>query len=227
MKEVSVYGAGLAGCEAAYQIARRNVPVVLYEMKPSKKSPAHRSDDFAELVCSNSLRSKQIFNAVGLLKEEMRRLGSLIMKAADASSVEAGASLAVDRNAFSKYVTDVVRNHPKIRVVEKEVLSLAEDGIQIVATGPLTSEGFSAYLGDYLGLPYLSFFDASSPIVDAETIDFSKVYALSRYGKGEAAYLNCPFSKEKYPVADGFGDTRSGQKYKRKHLFKELIFWLQ
>lgn len=198
MSEITVVGAGLAGCEAAYQAAKRGVKVKLYEMKPKKKSPAHTSDLFAELVCSNSLRSAQIFNAVGLLKEELRRLDSLIMKAADANRVEAGASLAVDRAAFSSYITDAIRSHPNIEVIEEEITSFDTDGIRIIATGPLTSEGLSAYLRNFLSLPYLSFFDASAPIVDAATIDTEKVYALSRYGKGEASYLNCPFTKEEY-----------------------------
>jgi len=203
MNEVFVYGAGLAGCEAAYQLAERGVRVRLFEMKPNKKSPAHTSDLFAELVCSNSLRSAQIFNAVGLLKEEMRRLGSLILTAADTTRVEAGASLAVDRGAFSAYITDAIRNHPLIEVEEKEIVSFdTKDAsrIQVIATGPLTSPALSDFLGDFLGLPYLSFFDASAPIVDAQSIDFDKVYALSRYNKGEASYLNCPFTKEEYEI---------------------------
>ncbi|MBE6564010.1 MAG: methylenetetrahydrofolate--tRNA-(uracil(54)-C(5))-methyltransferase (FADH(2)-oxidizing) TrmFO [Ruminococcaceae bacterium] len=203
MNEIFVYGAGLAGCEAAYQIAQRGLKVRLFEMKPQKKSPAHTSDLFAELVCSNSLRSAQIFNAVGLLKEEMRRLDSLILKAADATRVEAGASLAVDRTAFSGYITDAVRSHPNIVVEEKEITSFdTKDSsrIQVIATGPLTSPALSEYLGSFLGHPYLSFFDASAPIVDAQSIDHDRVYALSRYGKGEASYLNCPFSKEEYEI---------------------------
>ncbi len=203
MNEIFVYGAGLAGCEAAYQIAQRGLKVRLFEMKPQKKSPAHTSDLFAELVCSNSLRSAQIFNAVGLLKEEMRRLDSLILKAADATRVEAGASLAVDRTAFSGYITDAVRSHPNIVVEEKEITSFdTKDSsrIQVIATGPLTSSALSEYLGSFLGHPYLSFFDASAPIVDAQSIDHDRVYALSRYGKGEASYLNCPFSKEEYEI---------------------------
>lgn len=195
---VNVYGAGLAGSEAAWQLARRGVKVRLYEMKPSKYTPAHHSPNFAELVCSNSLRSSQLTNAVGLLKEELRRLGSLIIEAADATSVPAGAALAVDRNTFSDYVTSKLRSHENIEIVEREVTSLDEDGITVVATGPLTSDSFSEYLRGYLGCEYLSFFDAAAPIVDAATIDMDKAFYASRYGKGEASYINCPFTKEEY-----------------------------
>ena len=198
---VTVIGAGLAGCEAAYQAAERGVQVTLLEMKPRKFTPAHKTPLFSELVCSNSLRSDALSNAVGLLKEEMRRLGSLLMKAADLCRVEAGSCLAVDRTRFSEYITNAVKNHPNIRVEEREILSLdGIDGTVIVATGPLTSEPFSEYLKGFLGTESLSFFDASAPIVDAETIDKNKVYALSRYGKGIPSYLNCPMDKNEYEV---------------------------
>lgn len=195
--KVRVIGAGLAGCEAAYQLSRRGVKVALCEMKPNKYTPAHVSPSFAELVCSNSLRSDALTNAVGLLKEEMRRLGSLIMKAADSTRVEAGSALAVDRVKFSEYITQAIKSDPNIEVISGEATSLGE-GITVVATGPLTSDAFSEYLGKYLGESYLSFFDASSPIVDAQTLDMSKIYARSRYDKGEASYLNCPMTKEEY-----------------------------
>ena len=197
-KTVQVIGAGLAGAEAAWQIASQGVKVSLYEMKPHKRTPAHRSDGFAELVCSNSLRSSQLSNAVGLLKEEMRRLDSLIMRAADATAVPAGAALAVDRTAFSDYVTAALREHPLIEVYEEERTELDPDAITVVATGPLTSEGLSAHIQSILGEQYLAFYDAAAPIVDASTIDTSIAYLASRYGKGEACYYNCPMNKEQY-----------------------------
>ena len=197
-EKINVFGGGLAGCEAAYQAAKRGVKVDLWEMKPTKKTPAHTSDNLAELVCSNSLRSNCITNAVGLLKEELKEMGSLIMEAAYATQVEAGSALAVDRHKFSEYVTQRIRNHPLINVIEKEVTSIPEDEISIVATGPLTSETFSQYLENYLGKFHLSFFDASAPIVDRSTLDMNKIYAASRYGKGEASYLNCPMTQEEY-----------------------------
>ena len=196
--KINIFGAGLAGCEAAYQAAKRGVYVDLYEMKPTKKTSAHTSEYFAELVCSNSLRSNVLTNAVGLLKEELNTMDSLIMKAAYATQVEAGSALAVDRHKFSQYVTDYIKNNPYINVIEKEVTSIPEDEICIIATGPLTSDTFSSYLENYIGKDHLSFFDASAPIVDVSTLDMSKIYAASRYGKGEASYLNCPMTKEEY-----------------------------
>ncbi|MBR6644319.1 MAG: methylenetetrahydrofolate--tRNA-(uracil(54)-C(5))-methyltransferase (FADH(2)-oxidizing) TrmFO [Clostridia bacterium] len=193
---VNVIGAGLAGCEAAYQIAKRGVKVRLYEMKPEKKSPAHKSDMFAELVCSNSLRSHQIFNAVGLLKEEMRRLDSLIMRAADATSVPAGASLAVDRDKFSRYITDEIKNNENIEVISQEITEIP-DGVTVVATGPLTSDALSEKIKDLAG-EGLHFFDAAAPIVSAESIDRDITFEQSRYDKGEAAYINCPMTREEY-----------------------------
>ncbi len=199
-KHVTVIGAGLAGCEAAWQIAKRGIAVTLYEMKPQKLTPAHKSPFFSELVCSNSLRSDALTNAVGLLKEEMRRLGSLIMESADKNRVEAGSSLAVDREKFSSYITEKIKTHPLIEVKETEIASLDSlDGSPVViATGPLTSDVFSNYLKNYLGEESLSFFDASAPIVDASTLDTEKIYALSRYGKGLPSYLNCPMDKAEY-----------------------------
>ncbi len=196
--KIKVFGAGLAGCEAAWQAARAGVAVDLYEMKPIRYSPAHHYSGFAELVCSNSLRSRQLSNAVGLLKAELSLLGSLIMQTAYESEVPAGAALAVDRYRFSDTITEAIRNHPLITVHEEEITELPEDGIIVVATGPLTSEKFSDYLTAYLGGEQLHFFDAAAPIVDAATIDREKVYAASRYGKGDPCYLNCPMSKEEY-----------------------------
>ena len=195
---VSVFGAGLAGSEAAWQLAKRGVRVRLYEMKPTKFTPAHHSAGFAELVCSNSLRSAQLSNAVGLLKEELRRLGSLIMEAADASAVPAGSALAVDRELFSAYVTEKIRNHPLIEVIEEEKTSVEDGAVTIIATGPLTSDPLADYLTNELGCGNLHFFDAAAPIVDASTIDYGKAFLASRYGKGEACYLNCPMTKEEY-----------------------------
>ena len=183
---VKVIGAGLAGCEAAYQLASRGVPVHLYEMKPEKKSPAHSYEGFAELVCSNSLRSDRLANGAGLLKEEMRRVGSLIMQAAEACRVPAGGALAVDRYAFSDYITNYVRNHPLITVTEQEVTSLEQDGsITIVATGPLTSDLLSQTISrEISGGEGLHFFDAAAPIVLGESIDMSKAFWGSRYDRG-------------------------------------------
>ena len=175
---VNIIGGGLAGCEAAYQLSKRGVSVRLFDMKPAKKTDAHVSNDLCELVCSNSLRSDRLSNAVGLLKEEMRLLGSLIMKAADASSVPAGAALAVDRVKFATYITETVKNHPNIKVIEKEVTSLPDDdGITVVASGPLTSDALASEISEFFGNKGLSFFDAAAPIVDAASIDKSIVFA--------------------------------------------------
>ncbi|WP_442600955.1 FADH(2)-oxidizing methylenetetrahydrofolate--tRNA-(uracil(54)-C(5))-methyltransferase TrmFO [Paenibacillus sp. KN14-4R] len=200
MKEntrVTVIGAGLAGSEAAYQIASRGVPVTLYEMRPVKKTPAHISDQFAELVCSNSLRSNGLGNAVGVMKEEMRILDSLIMRCADKHAVPAGGALAVDRDGFSGEITSTLRNHPLIEVKNEELESLPE-GIVVVATGPLTSPSLSAHLQQLMGKEYLYFYDAAAPIVEKDSIDMNKVYLASRYDKGEAAYLNCPMTEEEF-----------------------------
>ena len=195
---INVFGAGLAGCEAAYQAAQMGVRVNLYEMKPVKQTPAHKSDNFCELVCSNSLRSNQLSNAIGLLKKELSLMNSLVMEAAYNCQVSAGSALAVDRERFSKYVTDKIRSHPLITVYEQEVTSIPEDEITVVATGPLTSEPFSDYLNDYLCGRSLHFFDAAAPIIEAESIDMSKAFLASRYGKGEACYINCPMTREEY-----------------------------
>lgn len=194
---VTVIGAGLAGCEAAWQLAERGVPVRLCEMKPGKRTPAHHADDFAELVCSNSLRSDELTNAAGLLKEELRRLGSLILASADATRVEAGGALAVDREAFARTVTEKIRTHPSITVLPGEVTDLPE-GRVIVATGPLTSDALSEAIHRRVGGEFLHFFDAAAPIVTAESVDMGSAYAASRYGKGTADYINCPFTREEY-----------------------------
>jgi methylenetetrahydrofolate--tRNA-(uracil-5-)-methyltransferase len=197
MSEINIIGAGLAGAEAAWQAACRGVKVKLYEMKPQKYTPAHSYKGFAELVCSNSLRSNQIYNAVGLLKEELHRLGSLIMEAAYKCEVPAGGALAVDRYAFSDYITEKIKTHPNIEVIECEVTEIPE-GITVIATGPLTSDALSESIGKLIGRDYLHFFDAAAPIVDASSIDMSRAFVASRYDKGEAAYINCPFTKEEY-----------------------------
>ena len=200
-KKVNVIGAGLAGCECAYQLARRGVPVRLYEMKPGKKTPAHVSGLFAELVCSNSLRSDRICNAAGLLKEEMRLLGSLIMQAADATRVAAGGALAVDRNAFSEYITREIRQNDLIEIVPAEVsdLSIFQDEFVGVASGPLTSDVLSDAIMEATGEEYLHFFDAAAPIVSAESIDMGYAFFASRYDRG-SDYVNCPMTKDEYEV---------------------------
>ncbi len=195
---IRIYGAGLAGCEAAWQIARRGIPVRLTEMKPQKHTPAHHSDGFAELVCSNSLRSDRVTNGVGLLKEEMRRLGSLILEAADATKVPAGSALAVDRELFSNYITEKIRSHPNIVVEEGEATEIEEDTVTVIATGPLTSDAMADYISRELGCGSLHFFDAAAPIVDFSTVNMDVAYFASRYDKGDADYLNCPMTKEQY-----------------------------
>ena len=198
--KINVFGAGLAGAEAAWQAARFGVSVDLYEMKPKKHTPAHHSDGFSELVCSNSLRSNQLSNAVGLLKAELSRMGSLVMDAAYRTAVPAGSALAVDRNLFSEYITEKIRSNPLINIRCEEVTSIPDDEITVVATGPLTSEPFARYLSEFLGNESLHFFDAAAPIVDASTINMEKAYFASRYGKGEACYINCPMNKEEYEL---------------------------
>ena len=197
-QEVTVVGAGLAGCEAAWQLARAGVPVVLIEMKPVRYSDAHHSPSFAELVCSNSLRSNQLENGVGLLKEELRRLGSLILECADKTQVPAGGALAVDREEFSTLVTEKIRANPMIRIETREVTCIPETGSVIVATGPLTDGALYGNIVNMLGEKTLHFFDAAAPIVTAESIDRSVVFAMSRYGKGGDDYLNCPMNREEY-----------------------------
>ena len=194
---VKVIGAGLAGSEAAWQLARRGIPVDLYEMKPTKMTPAHHSPDFAELVCSNSLRGDRLENAVGLLKEELRRCGSLIMECAEATRVEAGGCLAVDRAGFSALVTEKIRANPNIRVIPGEVTQVPEAPV-IIATGPLTSDALSKAIGEYFGADYLHFFDAAAPLVTAESVDMSLAWWQSRYDRGTPDYINCAMDKAQY-----------------------------
>ena len=198
MKEVTVIGGGLAGAEAAWQIARRGVPVRLFEMRPVRRTPVHATDQLAELVCSNSLRSDLTTSAHGLLKEEMRRLGSLIMSAAEKARVPAGQALAVDRDVFAAAVTDSIANEPRIELERREALTIPAEGTTIVASGPLTSESLSASIRVFTGEEFLYFYDAISPIVEAETIDEDKVFRASRYGKGGDDYLNCSMTEQDY-----------------------------
>ncbi len=195
---VLVIGGGLAGSEASWQLARRGVRVKLYEMRPRKLTPAHRTGKLAELVCSNSLRSKELTSAVGLLKEEMRRLGSLIMEAALASEVPAGKALAVDRELFANYITQRLEEHPLVEIIREEVTEIPREGLVILATGPLTSEALAEDLRRLTGEEYFHFYDAIAPIVYADSINWKKVFRADRYGKGEGSYVNCPLSKEEY-----------------------------
>ena len=197
-KRITIIGAGLAGCEAAWQAAQRGVSVTLHEMKPEKFSPAHELPGLAELVCSNSLRGISLDNAVGLLKEELRRCGSLVMEAADATAVPAGGALAVDRRLFSDYVTGKVESHPSIRIERGECAGIPAEGIVIIASGPLTSDALAESLAELTG-DRLYFYDAIAPIVAADSLDMTKVFAASRYGKGDGDdYLNCPLNEEEY-----------------------------
>ncbi|MBV5120498.1 FADH(2)-oxidizing methylenetetrahydrofolate--tRNA-(uracil(54)-C(5))-methyltransferase TrmFO [Bacillus halotolerans] len=218
---VNVIGAGLAGSEAAWQLAKRGIQVRLYEMRPVKQTPAHHTDKFAELVCSNSLRSNTLANAVGVLKEEMRALDSAIIAAADECSVPAGGALAVDRHEFAASVTNRVKNHPNVTVVNEEVTEIPE-GPTIIATGPLTSESLSAQLKELTGEDYLYFYDAAAPIVEKDSLDMDKVYLKSRYDKGEAAYLNCPMTEEEF---DRFHEAlTSAETVPLKEFEKEIFF---
>lgn len=198
MTYVNVIGAGLAGSEAAWQIAKRGIQVKLYEMRPVKQTPAHHTDKFAELVCSNSLRANNLTNAVGVIKEEMRKLDSIIIEAADSCSVPAGGALAVDRHEFAGYVTEKVKNHPLVEVIHEEVTEIPKDGITVIATGPLTSSELAKSIREATGQDYLYFYDAAAPIIEKDSIDMDKVYLKSRYDKGEAAYLNCPMNEEEF-----------------------------
>lgn len=199
MERVTVIGAGLAGCEATWQLIKRNIPVRLVEMRPKKESPAFHTDRFAELVCSNSLRSNAMNNAVGILKEELRQMDSLIMKSADMHAVPAGSALAVDRETFSQYVTDTIKNHPLVEVVNEEMTSLPE-GPCIIATGPLTSDTLAKAIHDFTAEDTFHFYDAAAPIIEKDSIDFSKAYYKSRYDKGEASYINCPMNADEFEV---------------------------
>ncbi len=205
---VTVIGAGLAGCEAAWQAAKQGVNVCLFEMKPKKFTPAHHSETFAELVCSNSLRSDSVSNAVGLLKEELRRMGSLVMEAADATRVPAGSALAVDRKLFSEYITNKITSNPNIEVVHEEIDKVGDE-ITVIATGPLTSDSMADYIANELGCDGLHFFDAAAPIVDFSSVNMDIAFFASRYDKGDADYINCPMTKEQY---DLFYDALVGAK---------------
>lgn len=196
-EKVTIIGGGLAGCEAAWQLANRGIDVVLYEMRPNKMTPAHHTGYLAELVCSNSLRSNRLENAVGLLKEEMRRLGSIVIKAADLHRVPAGGALAVDREAFSKYITESIESHPHIKIVREELDHIPQDGYVIVATGPLSSPSIANSIKELLKEEYLFFFDAAAPIVTYDSLDHSKIFRGSRYDRGND-YLNCPMTEEEY-----------------------------
>lgn len=219
MEAVKVIGAGLAGCEAAWQLAQRGIPVELYEMKPEKTTPAHHSADFAELVCSNSLRSDQLENAVGLLKEELRKMNSLIIACADTHRVPAGGALAVDRCGFSAAVTEKIRNHPNITVIEGEVTEIPAEGLVLVASGPLTSDALSADIAKHFpGSDYLHFFDAAAPIVTFESIDMEKAWFASRYDRGTPDYINCPMSQEEY---DAFWTELTQAKEAPLHAFDD------
>lgn len=200
MKKVIIVGAGMAGSEAAWQVAQRGIKVDLYEMRPEKSTPAHKTEKFAELVCSNSLRGAGLENAVGLLKEEMRQLNSIIMESADINRVPAGGALAVDREGFSQYITDKVKNHPNVTVINKEIETIPQedDAITIIASGPLTSEVLAKSIGELTGQDYFYFYDAAAPLISKESIDMSKAYRASRYGKGTADYINCPMDKKEY-----------------------------
>lgn len=216
----TVIGAGLAGSEAAWQLAKRGVAVTLYEMKPQKMSPAHKSPLFAELVCSNSLRSDRIQNAVGLLKEEMRALDSLVMRAADAARVPAGGALAVDRERFSGMITDMLRSHPNVTVEEREISEIP-DGPVIVTTGPLTSDAMADTIAHLPGMSTLHFYDAAAPIVMAESLDMEQVFRASRYDRGDD-YLNCPMNREQY---DAFMEALLSAETAPVHGFEEnMVF---
>lgn len=219
--KATVVGAGLAGCEAAWQLAERGISVKLVEMKPVKKTPAHHSDDFAELVCSNSLRSNALTNAVGLLKEEMRTIGSLIMSSADANQVPAGSALAVDRNRFAAMITEKIRNHPLIEVVSEECDAIPE-GPCVIATGPLSSDAMTKAISALSGEEYCYFYDAAAPIVTYESIDMEKAYRKSRYDKGEADYINCPMNREQF---DAFYEALITAETAELHSFEKEVYF--
>ncbi|MHB8157941.1 MAG: methylenetetrahydrofolate--tRNA-(uracil(54)-C(5))-methyltransferase (FADH(2)-oxidizing) TrmFO [Desulfocucumaceae bacterium] len=222
MDYITVIGAGLAGSEAAWQAARLGIKVKLYEMRPEKKTPAHSTGGFAELVCSNSLRSASLENAVGLLKEEMRRLDSLVMTAADSHRVPAGGALAVDRDLFSNAVTEALANNPLVEIIREEVSSIPDQGIVILATGPLTSEAMENSIRDLTGRDYLYFYDAVAPIVTLESINMEKAFLLSRYGKGDGDYINCPMDREEYV---SFREALAGaERAPKKEFEKEVNF---
>jgi methylenetetrahydrofolate--tRNA-(uracil-5-)-methyltransferase len=223
MDQVNVVGAGLAGSEAAWQLARRGIKVRLYEMRPINNTPAHHTDKFGELVCSNSLRSNQLENAVGLLKEEMRRLDSLIIECADNRALPAGGALAVDREGFSQEITDRITNHPNIEIVREEVEEISQDDYVIIATGPLTSEKLSKSIGSLMrDNEYLYFYDAAAPIVVYESINQEKVFKASRYDKGDSDYINCPMTEEEYHKF--YSELINAEAAPLKSFEKEVVF---
>lgn len=224
IEKVIIIGAGMAGSEAAWQVANRGIKVDLYEMRPVKNTPAHKTDLFAELVCSNSLRGAGMENAVGVLKEEMRRLGSVIMEAADATKVPAGGALAVDRKGFSQYITDKVTNHPNINVIHEELeeIHYEENALTIVASGPLTAGKLAENIGELMGQKYFYFYDAAAPIVTLESVDMTKAWKASRYNKGEAAYINCPMNKEEY--LHFWNELVNSEKAETHNFEKEVFF---
>lgn len=217
MMKATVIGGGLAGCEAAWQLAKQNIDVTLIEMKPKKKTPAHSLDLLGELVCSNSLRADTLENGAGLLKAEMRLLGSLVTECADATKVPAGGALAVDRVGFARMMTSKINEHPRITVVNEEVTEIPGDGCVVIATGPLTSDVLSKNIGAFFGNDYLYFYDAAAPIVTYESIDQSKVFKKARYDKGTADYVNCPMTKEQY---DAFYDALIHAETAHLHAFE-------
>ena len=220
MEQVTVVGAGLAGCEATWQLVKRNIPVRLIEMRPKKESPAFHTDRFAELVCSNSLRSNAMNNAVGILKEELRQMDSLIMKSADMHAVPAGSALAVDRETFSQYITDTIKNHPLVEVVNEEMTALPQ-GPCIIATGPLTSDSLAKAIHDFTSEDTFHFYDAAAPIIEKDSIDFSKAYYKSRYDRGEASYINCPMNQEEF---DRFYEALTHAECAKMHDFEQTYF---
>ena len=222
MKPVKIIGAGLAGCEAAWQLARHGIPVELYEMRPQRMTPAHHGDKLGELVCSNSLRGAGMHNAVGLLKEELRRCNSLFIKAADETAVPAGGALAVDREGFSAYITQQIESHPLITLQRCEVTEIPCEGTVIIASGPLTSDALAEEVARLTGQQHLYFYDAIAPIIEADSIDQNKVYAASRYGRGGADYLNCPFEKDEYLAF--VKALREGQKVPARDFEKTIHF---
>jgi methylenetetrahydrofolate--tRNA-(uracil-5-)-methyltransferase len=221
-RSVTVIGGGLAGCEAAWQIARLGEKVRLYEMRPVRQTPAHRTDQLAEIVCSNSLKSDQPYNASWLLKEELRRLGSILIRIADSVRVPAGSALAVDRDRFAARVTEVISSEPNIELIREEIPKIPDDEIVVIASGPLTSESLSQSIREFCGLDHLYFYDAISPIVDADTIDQTKVYRASRYGKAADDYLNCPMDHAQY---DAFYEALITAESVEIHAFEEARYF--
>ena len=219
---VTIVGGGLAGCEAAWQLARRGVGVDLHEMRPQRQTPVHQTGDLAELVCSNSLRGNALDQAAGLLKEEMRRLGSLVVRVADEVKVPAGSALAVDRGLFARRMTEAVESLPGVSVHRREVLRIPDDPVTIVATGPLTSDALAADVAAFVGRTHLHFFDAVSPVVEADSIDFTKAFRASRYGKGGDDYLNCPLDEAEYGA---FFEALTTAESASVHEFEKELFF--